>query len=806
MLYYPYIPYLEKEMFEKLRDYLRMQIKTAYHTIKKSFHLFLPLLLAIFIIQSLLFTVILSTQNNIETRREKITETYDHHVVISGLNEGEMLLLRNDSRSVAGNDKCFEVIKTIRYDSANHDPTFTVYVQILSGNKNYGIFAPFINDSLETNYNAMRLRYHDVFYHGEDIPNENISLYFTPLYTQEEAASQFKLNCALSLLAISVASTLLFSYLYRIYVNDKRFIFGLYSAFGAGRRDLRREAMAEFLILALGTLLPSYYVSVLICRATYASASVPFSFSFISLSLWAMILVITAVILFFAVSFSTNKIARTDPMTLLSGEENENPISSPRRSASLLKRRFPFGYEGLSLLRFRKHHISLAIFSALLSVTFVFGSFLSIAETESVKLSKATDAHFTVSVSNMSMIPGEYIEAFRKTEGVSSVFSVPATTHARDLASLLIVSDENVANGNGLAKDKANGLAYTGDVRFISGAEDTADGIAAVYQTVGSISAFENDPESVIIGKTFENRDTFNFKVGDTITIAIPQTELKEEESTSGKTTVENIKYRDENATPIENATGKNLWRAQYENFVFTYKTFKVAGIIEDYPSATQGVPVILHPEAYQEITGTSPVVNALRIRINESAGGTTFSEVEGRLRSVAAKLGNCTVESHNNLFENQMNALYCYDGLFRTITYGFLLFIPLIWIYSQILFFKKREKEFYILNAIGAPPSAIRRIHFTGSAMMIPVAILSLTFSLLLYGGLSLFFDRFLPNVFGIENVIASSVSVPVYVYAIGILTTLISCIVSTAIPYIAFLYRSRAEKVSTDFHSEEQ
>jgi H+/gluconate symporter-like permease len=89
---------------------------------------------------------------------------------------------------------------------------------------------------------------------------------------------------------------------------------------------------------------------------------------------------------------------------------------------------------------------------------------------------------------------------------------------------------------------------------------------------------------------------------------------------------------------------------------------------------------------------------------------------------------------------------------------------------------------------------------------MMIPVAIISLVFSVALYGILSLFFDRFLPNVFGIENVIVNSVKVPGYVYLIGIFTTLIFCILSAAIPYFTFKKRNESEKVAADFHSEEQ
>ena len=150
------------------------------------------------------------------------------------------------------------------------------------------------------------------------------------------------------------------------------------------------------------------------------------------------------------------------------------------------------------------------------------------------------------------------------------------------------------------------------------------------------------------------------------------------------------------------------------------------------------------------------------------------------------------------------METLSCYEGLIRTVIFLFLLFIPIIWIYAQMLFFKKREKEFYILSAISAPPSTIRRIYFSGSVMMIPVAILSILFSGILYGCLFLLFERFLPNVLGIGGAISHAVSVPLYVYLIGIFTTLLSCVISVALPYFSFKKKQASETIANDFHSD--
>ena len=68
------------------------------------------------------------------------------------------------------------------------------------------------------------------------------------------------------------------------------------------------------------------------------------------------------------------------------------------------------------------------------------------------------------------------------------------------------------------------------------------------------------------------------------------------------------------------------------------------------------------------------------------------FIEAEGMLRGISSRIGYSTVDTHETFFENRMETLSCYEGLIRTVIFLFLLFIPIIWIYAQILFFKKRE------------------------------------------------------------------------------------------------------------------
>lgn len=783
----------DRHMLEKTRDYLTKLFKTAHHSILKTFRLFLPLFIAIFLIECILFTVFLSFQNNIALRNERVQKEYTHHLVISGLNEGEMLLLRNDERTVSRNDMCFDVIKTMKYDSAVYDATYTVYVKILSGNKNYGIFGLFIDDSLETNYETMCSRYADVL-GTEEKPNERLSIEFTPLYTYEEDTAKTTRLCGASLLLSCLLSATFFYFLYCVYLSDKRFSFGIFSAFGASRHDLRTQAMAELCIAGTLLILPSYYVSSLLCYLLYRASDSSFAFSLFSLQSWLIILVCVLITLYVAVFFAMKTVTRAKPMELLSGDENTNTVSNVKRSFTLLKGRFPLLYEAISALRFRRHHITLTVVSAFLSVLFVLGFYFASVHSANISISKSAEPHFTLRFSNVSMLTEEYVSIFEKVTALESAYTRPQSSPAEDYAALLQIKEDNILSHNGLVHDEENALYYTSDACIYSGAFDTASYLSSMYRITGEPDRLFRKPQNILIGKTAQNSEAFSFNVGDTVTLAVAETDDEG-----------NVLYLDEEATKISAVTGRSFWKEAYEKLSFKYYTFTVVGVIEDFPSGIHGTPIVIHPDMYKEITGELPTVNEMAFRVSNDASVKEFLDTESALRGIAARLGNCTLTTTTAFFEGQMSETYCYDTILRIVMILFLFFLPLIWFYSQALFFKKRENEFYILSAISAPLSRIRAIYLCNTLSVLPITVVSLLISLLASNAVFFLLEEYMPSVLGIGVQITSTIQLPSYVYIIGIAITVPSCLLSVLFSYFRYKKRYLSEKAANDFHDGE-
>lgn len=773
-------------MLEKLAEYWGKMIKKALHTVGKSKKRFLPLFLSLLLIQCIIFTVFLSFDNNVRIHEETVRAEYDYHLVLSGLTETEMLLLKNDNRTGSRRDMCFDIVKIMKYDSAHFDPTYAVYVELITGNKDYGIFAPFVDDSLEVNYETLQLRYPEVF------ASKYLAVTETPLFTEEDEVSAIKTKRNVTLLLLSLVSVLVLTSFYSIYTQNEKHLYGLYGAFGGTTRTICSHALTEMTLISVLLLLPSYFISALICRLVYAGNDVSFSFSILNIKMWLVALLIVFAVVAVAVTVPIVHATRMEPMRLITSTNNANLVSSPGRSLDLLKRKFPIGYEFISAWRFKKHHISLAVPSALLCVLFVLGFYFSAIYQNNADIRRKTDYDFSISFSNSSISDEKYIDIFEQADGVERIHASYSTQRAELLASLLMINDRNVAGSGGLVEDEDKGVFYTGDVLFFGSpsGKNLAEYIGETYTVRGDVGALSESKNNIIVGSTYQNRDAFSFALGDTVQIAFP--ELDENGDP----------VRIEGKEPIEEtAKSTALWEQQYEKLSMRYETFTIVAVIEDFPSGAQGVPVVLNSEMYETITGTAPVSDSLLVYAEEGLSFDALTSTEGYLRQIATKLGNGTVHTYNTRFYDAVTSQFCYDSFLPIAGMAFLCFVPLHWFYSQALFFRRRENEFYVLSAISASPARIRSLFMSGCLVQIPIGIFSTVLSLLASLLVYLFVERFLPNVLSIGGDVLRETTPPIWVFVLCLGVTLISSLLSAFLPYLTWRKRYASERAAADF-----
>ena len=108
---------------------------------------------------------------------------------------------------------------------------------------------------------------------------------------------------------------------------------------------------------------------------------------------------------------------------------------------------------------------------------------------------------------------------------------------------------------------------------------------------------------------------------------------------------------------------------------------------------------------------------------------------LEAKLREMVSadgfsKVGGMKVKDLNQLAEDNITEDEHYNELYIAISILILCISPIIWFFSQILYYFKREKEFNIIQSMGANGSDIRKSYLIGGLSM---AVMSLIVSIIL-------------------------------------------------------------------------
>ena len=221
----------------------------------------------------------------------------------------------------------------------------------------------------------------------------------------------------------------------------------------------------------------------------------------------------------------------------------------------------------------------------------------------------------------------------------------------------------------------------------------------------------------MIIGDAISNVRTYRFEVGDTIQIAVKTGQIRAADT---------------------NLTGRNLLKEQIEYFKFEYHTFTIGAILHDVPSGS--TPIYLNSEDYKTITGRPAQTRKLSIFVDQDMTPEEVSSLESSVRDWGRQLGEVIVSNTHQLSLDNISADKHYTELYVCISILILFISPLVWFFSQSLYYYKREKEFNILQSLGATVKDIRHIYLQGGLVM---AVLSLIVSIILsyLGSYALFY-----------------------------------------------------------------
>ena len=761
---------------EKIIGYLWRNFKYAGKTVFSKFREYLPFLVALFVIQTVFFTTFVTTATNYKNRYESITEEYDYDILLDGLSYNQYIVLEQSlSRGQLLKNRVFESYRISKVSDAFGD-SWRVYVVMRDGESNDFFLRKFVYSDLSL---------------GD---TSSIDVSFTPLNEYRNSSEFYDKTPSIWLLtALTLISAASLLALYNVRVNHDRFRYGIYVTFGAGFKRLFSTSVFEMMVVSFIALVPSALFTFGLASLFYGKYAIDVVLEWQSV---IKVIIMNLIVVGLVVFLPMKSVSRKTPMSLLLAEDNSNLVSSPRGTQFIAGDVFLRIYEMLGMWRFRKYYLKLLVSAVAFSAIFVCGVYIT--DMNSMKASAPIEEFRFESKKTAEKLSSDsslyeglltdlnfFSETFSTLDGVSHVeYNVSA--HATDVGGMVLLNEResyrqsaNMASTNDLkntyeythnALKDYNSDGYTKATNMYKYAaydENMLSVLESMHDIDGDVYSVINKENTVIVSETVMNSRGYRFEVGDKIVLA-----RIVEAGKSGN-------YVD----PFDTVgvIGSMLSTNEY-----AFEEYTVGAVIKDLPETAGYFTVGLSFDEYETLTTQKAVPTSASVYLENGVSKDEYEALRTRAQQV------------RNYYSHDFSLVDTYGYLYGVIdrekcSYEFgialsllvLIVSPIVWFYSQSLFYKKREKEMYVLSAYGATAKVFRKIHKTSAALLSAVAFI---FTALLGVAASYVIYKFLNEWiaylgFGSDSSYAFYVSLPALALCLAL--SVVCGFVSSYLPY---------------------
>ena len=694
--------------------------KNSFRSVTKNWKEYICFYLAALVMTAGFWTISLCTEANMHKARQAVADEYDYHVEVALLdNEQYANLDQQLQYQLKRENEYLESYYWVNNGKALLDGTYTCRIVL---DTTFGL-----ETALFEVQNDMLNRV--------SVGRRDIRL--SPLYTFDaDFGTPYTVQLWTTSLAWLAFSILMMIVLFLVRLDHFKFIYGVYMACGADFPKLMGAAGGELLVITLLTWIPSALVGVGIAGALYIPAGVGLWFS-VPTVLIPLLGGVVAV--FSSVWFPMRSMSKKPPVLHLKAGDNTNLVSSPRRSFRLFGESFPGKYELYGFWRMRKYYLRLILSAILFAAFFVSG--LYIAEMESYH-NDLDPYEYQVAYrpSNYYEAPIAEVDENGNEEILGDEPWIPTDSQAEDIlydVDLFLEELEEVPGvshaewdvslSGGYAQSHLllkTGQLYDADDYKVSSKERASEGFRWAmnnykYTAVDQLwidnlikhglATFEGDPyavlsmeNGVIISEEVYNDKAYKFKPGDQIIVAVCE---------------------EGGPTPMV-MSPQQLLREQIKLFKFRYETYTVCAVVHGLNSESNITFGVGYSD-YTELTGRPPVRTEIKVYMEKGTDMDTVRGAEIKLRRVVNSFSDWLVTPTGNYFETSIKSLKNDNAVILTLAICLLLISPMVWYFSQIMFYRKRRGEFAVLHALGAPDDAFAKMHRLAGGVLSGIAFL---------------------------------------------------------------------------------
>ena len=712
-------------------------LKNAFKTVTHGWRQYICFFVAVFVLQAGLATLALMTETNIYNAEKRVTDEYSHHVEIRGLDQEQKVNLQYAIDLAITRLDPYIQSATIHKEV---DDTYTFEITFVEG------------VSLSEAYNHVLSQ--DIL-GGIATVNQDTGMTWhlrvTPLYTYEQDfAIKYTATYVALFLLWTGLSVLVMWVLYRVRVNHFRFVYGVYMTCGADFPKLYGTAGGELLMVSLLTCVPASLVGVAVTAGAYLSQGLKF---FVSWGSVVGFVLYNLLVILLSVHLPMRRMASKPPIQNLTAGDNTPLVSSPRRSFRMYGSGYPIKYELFGMWRLRKYYVGLVLSAVIFAATFVSGFYIADLSTQHADLDPYEYlVHYGNQISNTpgetldeetaDMILGDpeiFLDDILATPGVSYVdWSV--ATRGGSLASHLCITPAQLAGGTDslIRSDERASEGYR--YAMLEYSYTAFDKLYVDMLVEQELCTFEGDPyalfegeRQVIISETSFNRQAYDFKPGDKVLVA---------------------KFKKSNGKIDMVVNPDALLRMQIEKYEFTYIEYTVCAVMHGKASENN-ITFGITFEEYLDMTGKYPVRDQLKVYMENGSDFDTVSAAEDGIRQALRYCSGWQVTPSDNYFRVSTNAQKRDSVMIYTLATLLLVISPLVWFFSQILYYRKRAGEFEILLALGGKSKSIPVIHRLAGGVLATVAfVATILLSCLLNSVVHIMVNTLLPKFGLMENV----------------------------------------------------
>jgi len=678
-------------------DSFRNHLKIAAKSVRYHYRLYLPFFAAIFVFQLFFGVLFFSAAQSEKNERALLEESYTYHTVFYQVNEGQRMFL--ESYAYGTDNSTIAIYDIVRIDQS---PGFS------AADRHYDIYLWFRGNDPAENYEKFQNRYYDLLIYKSD--DGTLPVYSdSPLLTGGDHLWQSAVTVVTVLLF--VVGTMLMTVLYYVRIQNFKFEYGIYMAFGADYRKLIETSAYEMLVVILLAFVPA-------CGCAYGIAAwihgglVPLALSYV-----VKVLVLSLLIGLISCLLPMLVVSKIFPLRHILGADNAHHVTSPRRSFSLRGRSLVPHYAGFSLFRFRTFYAKILLTVTAFVVLSVGISYFSTFVTEQQRQSVAPE--FVLRFGGGLLYDEEIAEELLAIDGVAYT-QKQCETIGWDINSHLMFLEGQGLPLSALRHPQRYETYFSAATERVSyrACDEELLQYLSRFSHEGDMTKILTDDRAVIISETMNNTRTLSVEPGDKIYAAVqvginPESEIRFSE----------LMYM----------TGDALFRGYLEYYEYEYIELTVAAVLKDYPTGSY-LPVFLSMQGYHDVVAPFDVYGQVSVGFDEVAiypeadlGSEALARLEKRLSSWAQEYGKIALIHYRTELNRQIALLWKVPSLLTVMAVLLAGLVPVIALFAQLVFYRKRRPEMDALYAIGAKESELAAIHrYDGMVLAVLSAILS--------------------------------------------------------------------------------